>query len=276
VNPRRPAKSCAWGSRSRRFPPGSPRVASLSRRVPGWPGHGRCWPSMRHSPRRCAEARAFQPEFLSREPVRYREFRRNEERITHRAMLAVWPSRPPRRPQLNRPRWLAHGHSAVRATSELAEGHGPSVKAFSANSRAVPLVLIVSSSSREKAWHITWHFRAFDLHGVPTALRLSGKTDVVRAKALDLSAARLWGLDPHFTCRAGRRHLGALPSPSRDLADAGGLPLPWVPEARSPRGRSCAGCSVDGRRRAVAGSTSGPRARNYVTGLGNQLIDGTR
>src|SRR5215475_10930198 len=36
----------------------------------------------------------FQPEFLSREPTRYREIHRNEEPITHQAMLAVRPSHP--------------------------------------------------------------------------------------------------------------------------------------------------------------------------------------
>jgi hypothetical protein len=38
-------------------PPGSSDEASPYRRIPGSPGCGRCWPSMRHSPRRCAGAR---------------------------------------------------------------------------------------------------------------------------------------------------------------------------------------------------------------------------
>ena len=41
----------------------------------------------------------FQPEFLSREPTRYREIHRNEQLITHQAMLAGRPSPHPARPQ---------------------------------------------------------------------------------------------------------------------------------------------------------------------------------
>src|SRR5260370_30067492 len=57
----------------------------------------------------------FQPEFLSREPTRDRELHRNEELITHQAMLAGRPS-PPTPPG---PRWPA---GLALAASVL---HGP-------------------------------------------------------------------------------------------------------------------------------------------------------
>src|SRR3984893_10689068 len=52
----------------------------------------------------------FQPEFLSREPTGDREIHRNEELITHQAMLAGRPSHPPRPAAAKLPpRWPAHG-----------------------------------------------------------------------------------------------------------------------------------------------------------------------
>ena len=47
-------------------------------------------------------------------------------------------------------------------------------------------------------------FRAFDLYGVPAALRLSGQTDAVKTEVAGLNAARLRGLGPRSTCRASR------------------------------------------------------------------------
>lgn len=41
----------------------------------------------------------FQPEFLSREPISDHEIRRNEELITHQAMLAGRPSHHPAQPR---------------------------------------------------------------------------------------------------------------------------------------------------------------------------------
>src|SRR6266487_4553289 len=58
----------------------------------------------------------FQPEYLSREPTRYREIHRNEELITHQAMLAGRPSPPPRPAAANSPRGGRPWNGAVRAT----------------------------------------------------------------------------------------------------------------------------------------------------------------
>src|SRR5260221_11641935 len=52
----------------------------------------------------------FQPEFFSRELSRNREIHRNEELITHQAMLAGLPSHHPAQPQQTPPpRWRPHG-----------------------------------------------------------------------------------------------------------------------------------------------------------------------
>src|SRR5439155_7902776 len=81
-------------------------VAQIFRRAhlvwPACPGESRRRLDVADAGRPCGIVRGvvlrperFQPEFLSREPIRYREIHRNEELITHQAMLAVRPSRPP-------------------------------------------------------------------------------------------------------------------------------------------------------------------------------------
>src|SRR5580700_3281638 len=79
-------------------------------------------------------AERFQPEFLGREPFRYREIHRDEQLITHQAMLA---GRPPHHPAP--PRHLPRG------------GHGtaPSGQPRSLLTGAVTLLRLPTTGSRE-------------------------------------------------------------------------------------------------------------------------------
>src|SRR5438034_3046021 len=70
---------------------------------PAFPGESRRRLDVADAGRPCGIVRVvvlgperFQPEFLSREPTRYREIHRNEQLITHQAMLAGRPSHPSR------------------------------------------------------------------------------------------------------------------------------------------------------------------------------------
>src|SRR5205823_14117736 len=84
---------------------------------PAFPGESRRRLDVADAGRPCGIVRVvvlgperFQPEFLSREPTRYREIHRNEQLITHQAMLAGRPSHPSRPAAADSPlRWPAHG-----------------------------------------------------------------------------------------------------------------------------------------------------------------------
>ena len=91
---------------------------------PACPGEARRRLDMADAGRPCGIVRGvvprperFQPEFLSREPARYREIHRNEELIAHQAMVAVRSSHSPC-PAAAKPLpwWPAHG-TAPPATS---------------------------------------------------------------------------------------------------------------------------------------------------------------
>src|SRR5258708_793271 len=103
---------------------------------PARPGESRCRLDVADAGRLCRIVRGvvlrperFQPEYLSREPTRDREIYRNEELITHQAMLAGRLSHHPAQPQQTR-RVVAprpHGTAPSGQTPEPANGrgHGP-------------------------------------------------------------------------------------------------------------------------------------------------------